>query len=179
MTTSPTIVRLGALAFAVLLCGAAPDPGVEVRVDLERFELIAIDERRPDEVALVLPIATGSPSHPSPPGRYRAREVVRNPGWKPGAKAKARGAVPIDPSEDGPMGVAKIPLTGDGFAVHGGANPLVVGKQISLGCVRLSDPDMLALLDWLDRAGALGPARATESGELHQAVRRPLAFDVR
>jgi hypothetical protein len=179
MATTPTIARGCALTFAALLCAAAPDPGVHVRVDLERFELIAVDERRPDEAALVLPIATGSPSHPSPPGRYRAREVVRNPGWKPGTKARARGAVPSQPSEDGPMGVAKIPLTGDGFAVHGGANPLVVGKQISLGCVRLSDPDMLSLLDWLERAGALGPTRATGNGELHQAMRRPVAFEVR
>jgi len=172
-------VQISCAVLATLaLCAAAPDPGVHVRVDLERFELVAVDARRPDD-SLVLPIATGSPTHPSPPGQYKAREVVRNPGWKPGAQARARGAVPIDPSGDGPMGIAKIPLTGDGFAVHGGANPLVVGKQISLGCVRLSDPDMLSLLDWLERAGALAPAGAHWNGELHQALRRPVAFDVR
>jgi lipoprotein-anchoring transpeptidase ErfK/SrfK len=151
---------------------------VHVRVDLERFELVAVDARVP-EAALVLPVATGSPRHPSPPGRYVPREVVRNPAWKPGNKARAWGAVPLAPSEDGPMGIAKIPLTGDGFAVHGGANPLVVGKPISLGCVRLSDADMQALLDWLERAGALAEPRTRANGEIHHALRRPVAFEVR
>jgi lipoprotein-anchoring transpeptidase ErfK/SrfK len=169
---------LAAALAALALFGAARDPGIQVRVDLERFELVAVDARRPED-ALVLPIATGSPEHPSPAGRYVPSEVVRNPGWKPGTKAREWGAQPVDPSEDGPMGVAKIPLTASGFAVHGGADALVVGKPVSLGCVRLSDADMLALLDWLDRAGALAPARPRENGEIHQALRRPVAFEVR
>jgi L,D-transpeptidase-like protein len=167
-------VAVAALATA----GAARDPGVRVRLDLANYELVAIDARRPSD-ALVLPIAIGSPAHPSPAGHYAPREVVRNPGWKPGAQARAWGAQPMDPSDDGPMGVAKIPLRGDGFALHGGANPIVVGKPVSLGCVRLSDPDMLAFLDWLDRAGALAPARSAANGEIHQPLRRPVAFDVR
>jgi len=164
---------------ALGLLGAARDPGVQVRVDLERFELVAVDARNPDEAALVLPVATGSPEHPSPAGRYVPSEVVRKPGWKPGPQAKAWGAVEIEPSETGPMGVAKIPLTATGFAVHGGANPLVVGKPVSLGCVRLSDADMLALLDWLDRAGALSAPRTRSNGEIHHALRRRVAFEVR
>jgi len=170
-------LRASFVFVALALLGANRDPGVHVRVDLGRFELVAVDGRKPGE-SLVLPIATGSPAHPSPAGRYVPHEVVRNPGWKPGAQARAWGAEPVDPSAHGPMGVAKIPLRGDGFALHGGANPLLVGKPVSLGCVRLSDPDMLALLDWLDRAGALAPERAFENGEVHQRLRRPVAFDV-
>ncbi len=165
------------LIAVIALCGATRDPGVEVRVDLERFELIAIDARLPAE-SLVLPIATGSPEHPSPAGRYVPHQVVRNPGWKPGSQARAWGARPMDPSNHTPMGVAKIPLSSDGFALHGGANPLLVGKPVSLGCVRLSDPDMMELLDWLERAGALAPARAQSNGEIHQSLRRPVAFEV-
>jgi hypothetical protein len=163
---------------ALGLTGAVRDPGVRVRLDLERFRLVAVDGRRPGD-ELVLPIAIGSPAHPSPPGHYAPREVVRNPGWKPGAQARAWGAQPVDPSDDGPMGVAKIPLRGDGFALHGGANALVVGKPVSLGCVRLSDPDMLAFLGWLDRAGALAAPHPSANGEIHQPLRRPVAFDVR
>jgi len=162
---------------ALTSVGAARDPGVRVRVDLARFELVAVDERHPDE-SLTLPVATGSPAHPSPSGHYLPHEVVRHPGWQPGTQARAWGAEPIDPSDHGPMGVAKIPLRGDGFALHGGANPILVGKPVSLGCVRLSDRDMLAFLDWLERAGALDPARAAGNGEIHQRLRRPVAFDV-
>ena len=173
-----SIVAACITVVALALTGAARDPGVRVRLDLERFQLVAVDARRPDD-ALVLPIAIGSPAHPSPPGHYAPHEVVRNPGWKPGTQARAWGAQSLDPSGAGPMGIANIPLRGDGFALHGGANPLVVGKPISLGCVRLSDPDMLAFLDWLDRAGALAAPRSSANGEIHQPLRRPVAFDVR
>ena len=177
MKTTRSIVP--AVALVLALGGAARDPGVHVRVDLERFELVAVDARRPEE-PLVLPIATGSPAHPSPPGRYRRARGGAQSRLEAGREgARVRGGADRLRRSDGPMGVAKIPLTGDGFALHGGANPLVVGKQISLGCVRLSDPDMLSLLDWLERAGALAPARAHGNGELHQALRRPVAFDVR
>jgi hypothetical protein len=170
-------LRVSCGLVALALCGAKGDPGVRVRLDLARFELVAVDGRKPDE-SLVLPIATGSPAHPSPPGRYLPHEIVRHPGWQPGAQARAWGAAPVDPSDHGPMGVAKIPLRGDGFALHGGASPILVGKPVSLGCVRLSDRDMLAFLDWLDRAGALAPAARPRNGEVHQRLRRPVAFDV-
>jgi len=172
-------ISLAAIATAALaLTGAARDPGVHVRVDLARFELVAVDARQP-EAALVLPIAIGSPEHPSPAGHYAPSEVVRNPGWQPGMQAREWGAEPMDPSDHTPMGVAKIPLAGNGFALHGGANPIVIGKPVSLGCVRLSDPDMLALLAWLEKAGALAPGRPRANGEIHQALRRPVAFEVR
>jgi hypothetical protein len=45
--------------------------------------------------------------------------------------------------------------------------------------VRLSDADMLVLLDWLERGGALAPERPRDNGEIHQAFRRPVAFEVR
>jgi hypothetical protein len=173
----PIFLPLAAVA-ALLLCGATRDPGVRVRVDLERFELTAQDPRRPDE-QLVLPIATGSPAHRSPAGHYAPHEVVRNPGWKPGEQARAWGAEPMEPSQRTPMGVAKIPLASNGFALHGGANPILVGKPVSLGCVRLSDSDMLALLEWLDRGGALAAPHTADNGEIHQRLRRPVAVEVR
>jgi hypothetical protein len=163
---------------ALVSMGSTRDSGVHVRLDLERFELVAVDALRPNE-PLVLPIATGSPAHPSPTGRYSPHEVVRNPGWQPGAQARAWGAEPMDPSDHTPMGVAKIPLASNGFALHGGANPILVGKPVSLGCVRLSDTDMLLLLDWLERGGALAKPRPEKNGEIHQALRRPVAFEVR
>ena len=173
-----SILRLASVIAALTLVGATRDPGVRVRVDLTRFELVATDARRPDET-LTLPIATGSPAHPSPAGTYRPRVVVRNPAWHPGEQARAWGAEPMEAGADTPMGVAKIPLRADGFALHGGANPILVGKPVSLGCVRLSDRDMLALLDWLDRGGALAKEKPAANGEIVQPLRRPVAFEVR
>jgi hypothetical protein len=76
------------------------------------------------------------------------------------------------------MGIAKIPLDAQGFALHGGADPLLLGKPVSLGCVRLADADMLVLLAWLEKAGALAAPRAAAGGELHQALRRRVIFEV-
>jgi L,D-transpeptidase catalytic domain len=178
MRGARSILALASVLAALASMGATRDPGVHLRVDLERFELVAVDARRPNE-PLVLPIATGSPAHPSPAGHYSPHEVVRHPGWEPGPQARAWGAQPVDPSDHGPMGVAKIPLASNGFALHGGASAVLVGKPVSLGCVRLSDGDMLALLDWLDRGGALAKPRAARNGEVHQALRRPVAVEVR
>jgi len=178
MRACRAILCLTSVVAALALVGAARDPGVRVRLDLTRFELVAVDARQPGET-LVLPIATGSPGHPSPAGHYSPHVVVRNPSWHPGAQARAWGAEPMEPGADTPMGVAKIPLASNGFALHGGASPILVGKPVSLGCVRLSDADMLAFLDWLDRAGALAKAHPAANGEILQPLRRPVAFEVR
>jgi hypothetical protein len=172
------IFRVALSIAALASLGAARDPGVRVRVDLTRFELVAVDARKPSE-SLTLPIATGSPAHPSPAGHYTPHVVVRNPAWHPGDQARAWGAHPMEAGKDTPMGVAKIPLSASGFALHGGATPILVGKPVSLGCVRLSDADMLALLDWLDRAGALAKAKPASNGEILQPLRRPVAVEVR
>jgi lipoprotein-anchoring transpeptidase ErfK/SrfK len=61
--------------------------------------------------------------------------VVRNPGWSPGAIARSVGAHELPPSADGPLGAGKIPFAERGeIALHGGANPLLLGKPVSLGC---------------------------------------------
>jgi hypothetical protein len=169
---------LAAFGVCVALLGAGRDPGLQVRIDLARFELRATDPRGGRE-ALQLPIATGSPAHPTPRGRFRPWVVVRNPAWRPGPLARSLGAASLGASDDTPMGVAKIPLAGTGFALHGGADPLLLGKPVSLGCVRVLDGDMLRLLEWLDAAGALTAPRRAASGELHQQLRRPVTFEVR
>lgn len=169
---------LAVLGSCGALLGAGDDPGVRVRIDLGRFELTATDLRASGE-PLVLPVATGTPAHPTPSGRFQPWVVVRNPAWRPGPAARARGAEVEEASDHTPMGVAKIPLDGQGFALHGGADPLLLGKRVSLGCVRLADADMLALLDWLERAGALAKPRTAPDGELHQALRRRVMLEVR
>jgi hypothetical protein len=67
--------------------------------------------------------------------------------------------------------VAKIPFLGS-FQLHGGADRVVVGKPLTLGCVTLTDADMRALIAWLAERGALGAGAPTGTGEvLHRFVR--------
>jgi hypothetical protein len=59
------------------------------------------------------------------------------------------------------MGIAKIPFAEDGaVALHGGVEPLLLGKPVSLGCVRMTDRDLRSLLDWLEQRGAFTRARS-------------------
>lgn len=125
-------------------------------------------------------VATGSPAFPTPRGDYSPSRLILNPQWQPGVFARANGAELMPASGETPMGLAKIPLANGGaVALHGGATPLVLGKPVSLGCVRMTDADMAALISWLDRSGALAPPRPQPNGEIIRAFRRPVRISVR
>ena len=159
------------------LCAAA-DPGILLELDLGRFEVRARDLRDAGS-GPVLRVVVGSPAHPTPTGSFPIHQVVRNPRWTPGEIARERGAHKLAASSDGPLGVAKIAFGPEGVSLHGGARPLLIGKPVSLGCVRALDSDMLALLDWLEAAGALGARRPGQDGEVVQPFARRARIVVR
>jgi hypothetical protein len=165
------------LGLLLLLTAGAGDPGLLLDLDLERFALTARDLRQ-GITGPTLRVVVGSPGHPTPAGVFPIFGVVRNPAWDPGETARGLGAQPVAPSADGPLGVAKIAFARDGIALHGGADPLLLGKPVSLGCVRALDADLLGLLDWLEARGGLLVAREGPGGELHQGFRRPARIRV-
>lgn len=165
--------------FAPLLLGGAGERGVLLQLDRAHFTLTARDLDR-ETTGPTLRVALGSPAHPTPSGEFPAYRVVLNPGWKPGPVARALGAKPVPPSARGPLGAGKIPFAEGGeIALHGGANPLLLGKPVSLGCVRALDEDLMALLDWLEAQGALDPVSSSGGREVQQAFRRPVRIVVR
>lgn len=179
MPIAPQARRLRLLLpLLVLLLGGSGDPGVLLELDRQTFALTSRDLRA-DAAGPRFPVVLGSPAHPTPSGAFPVYQVVRNPGWKPGDTASRYGARPIAPSPRGPLGAARIRFGGEGVALHGGADPLLLGKPVSLGCVRARDADLLALLDWLDAQGALGRRRPQADGEIHQSFRRTVRLVVR
>jgi len=161
-----------------LLVGTRSDPGVLIEIDRARFSLETRD-LSDGEAGPALRVAIGSPSHPTPAGEYRPSRVVRNPGWRPGAHARRLGARAQRPSSAGPLGVGKIPLASRAIQIHGGADPLELGKPVSLGCVTLRDEGWLELVDWLRQRNSLDPWIATRRGEDVSAFRRPVRVVVR
>jgi hypothetical protein len=153
------------------LSGASGDPGVVLDLDLARFELSARDLRVESD-GPSLRVAIGSPAHPTPEGEFPVHLVVRNPRWTPGETARGRGAHERAASSDGPLGIAKISFGPEGVALHGGARQLLIGKPVSLGCVRALDADLETLLAWLEAAGALGPRQPAADGEIYQRFQR-------
>lgn len=166
------------LSLSAPLLAGTPDPGLLLELDRTRFELVARDLRE-EARGPKLRVALGSPAHPTPSGVFPLYQVIRNPDWEPGPLARATGASREPASTRGPLGVAKIPFAGGGLALHGGAHPRLLGKPVSLGCVRTADADLLELLDWLEARGALGPARDRPGGETRQAFRRPTRLRIR
>lgn len=168
---------LPVLVAAPWLC-AAGDPGLVLELDRAAFEVRTRDLREQRD-GPALRVVIGSPSHPTPAGDFAVYQVVRNPSWKPGETARRRGATERPASSDGPLGVAKISFGPEGVALHGGAREVLLGKPISLGCVRARDRDLLGLLDWLDGAGALGRRVPHPNGEETQRFSRPVRIVVR
>ena len=169
------IVLLGAL-----LLGSVPgDPGLLLELDRATFE-ISVRDLRDEAMGPRFRVALGSPAHATPSGEFPLYRVLRSPEWKPGPDARAAGATAEPASNRGPLGVAKIPFAeGGSIALHGGAHPRLLGKPISLGCVRAADADMLALLAWLESRNALTLPRERANGERFQAFRRPARLRVR
>ena len=169
---------------ACLLClpgliAGTSDPGVLLELDRESFEVHVRDLASGAEGPR-LRVVLGSPAHPTPKGDFPLHVVVRNPGWSPGATARSYGAHPVPPSAAGPLGVGKIPFAGNGeIALHGGANPLLLGKPVSLGCARATDEDLLRLFDWLEEQHALAQPVVVAGGEFRQYFRRPARVSVR
>jgi hypothetical protein len=176
--------RHRAAHFAWLLClpwliAGTADPGLLLELDRGTFEVRARDLAS-GAVGPSLRVVLGSPAHPTPSGTFPLHVVVRNPGWSPGSFARSVGAHAVPPSAEGPLGVGKIPFAERGeIALHGGANPLLLGKPVSLGCARATDQDLLRLLDWLEQQRALQRPVALAGGELRQYFRRPARVSVR
>jgi len=156
---------------------ARPDPGIRFELDRESYRVHVVDLAS-GEVGPDVPVAIGSPAHPSPSGEYRVWQVVHDPAWNPGRTAKSLGAKRVPPSPDGPLGIAKIPILGE-YALHGGASWLTVGKPVTLGCLRATDESIRVLIDWLEGRGALASRPASRGGERPQPFVRPARFVIR
>jgi len=170
-------LRLLAFVLALSLLGASGDPGLLLELDRDAYLVVARDLREGVN-GPALRVAVGSPAHPTPAGSFPLRQVVHNPGWIPGPTARRHGARPEPPSNQGPLGAAKIPFLG-AYALHGGSRPLLLGKPITLGCLRSADPQLLELLAWLGQQGALGAERPLASGEFRQSFVRPARLVIR
>ena len=173
--------RFAATAALMAWHAGAPAHAQELVFEIDRahYELVVRDLQS-GEQAPILRVATGSPARATPKGEFSLHVVILNPAWTPGEDAEAAGAERRQASLDGPMGAVKIPFADQGsIALHGGGDPLLLGKPVSGGCVRASDAELLRLVAWLDRRAALAPPLVRPDGEIHRAFRRPAVLRVR
>lgn len=90
------------------------------------------------------PIAIGKTTNKTPQGKFHVRLKRKNPIWSPvdGKKPVAGG------SPKNPLGIRWIGLSvgkGNLYGIHGNNSPYSIGRQISKGCIRMINSDVLSL----------------------------------
>lgn len=81
------------------------------------------------QVYKVYPVAVGKASTPTPKGTFKIKNKAVNP--------------------DGPFGIRWLGLTAPGgsYGIHGTNNPSSIGKNVSNGCIRMFNKDVLELFN--------------------------------
>ena len=100
-----------------------------------------------EKLIAAIPIAPGSPAHPTPPGKWRILGIASMPTFRWDAGVLNRGVrtsnfymLPAGPRN--PVGVAWIGLNKPGIGIHGTNNPHSIGTFASHGCMRTANWDV-------------------------------------
>ena len=100
-----------------------------------------------DKLIAAIPIAPGSPAHPTPPGKWRILGIASMPTFRWDAGVLNHGVrtgnfymLPAGPRN--PVGVAWIGLNKPGIGIHGTNNPYSIGTFASHGCMRTANWDI-------------------------------------
>jgi lipoprotein-anchoring transpeptidase ErfK/SrfK len=123
----------------------------------EPYLVLKLSERRVyvmDETSGAPPVsyqvAIGRPQFPTPTGHFQVNEMVENPDFlafdfnNPSGRDRGR----IAPGINNPLGLRWIGFAhAHGWQVgfHGTAKTSVLGQAVSHGCVRMSNPDVVAM----------------------------------
>ena len=116
------------------------------RIVINRRETI-LDLFDGDKLLASIPIAPGSPAHPTPPGKWKILGIASMPTFRWDEGVLQRGVrtrnfynLPAGPRN--PVGVAWIGLNKPGIGLHGTNNPYSIGKYASHGCMRTANWDI-------------------------------------
>ncbi|WP_316165716.1 MULTISPECIES: L,D-transpeptidase [unclassified Bradyrhizobium] len=110
---------------------------------------------RDGKLVAVFPATVGSDEKPTPDGSFEvtSRDADPNYRYNPDYEfkgVKSRKPFTIKPGPNNPVGAYWIGLSvGNGYGIHGTAEPSKVGKSESHGCVRLTNWDVRFLGDHL------------------------------
>jgi lipoprotein-anchoring transpeptidase ErfK/SrfK len=119
-----------------------------VEVDKGRKQVRAYDAAH--KLLAAYPATVGSADLPTPSGEWAVRAIAPAPTWTydPGRLNfgdRRAGKLTIKAGPNNPVGAVWIDLTKDTYGIHGSAEPRMVGKAASHGCVRLTNWDAIQL----------------------------------
>lgn len=110
-----------------------------VVINLPAFRLTFYEDWAPVKTYRV---AIGRRSDPTPVGYFTVATKVVNPTWYP-----TRGGEPVPPGEKNPVGSRWIGLNVLNYGIHGTNSPASIGKDVSLGCIRLHHDEIEELFE--------------------------------
>jgi lipoprotein-anchoring transpeptidase ErfK/SrfK len=121
-------------------------PGDKLKVNTCKFSIV-IDKsqnllflKREDEVVKTYVVATGK-NNSTPIGNFKIVNKLINPTWY-----KTGAIIPPD-SPDNILGSRWMGFNIKGYGIHGTTNPTDLGKQITMGCIRMRNKDVEEIFD--------------------------------
>jgi len=113
-------------------------------VDVKRKQLFGYD--RKNKILLADAASIGSKSNPSPTGVHKIKGVALEPvySYRPDINFQQGNndkPLQIPPGPNGPVGLVWIDLSEPTYGIHGTAEPDLINKESSHGCVRLTNWD--------------------------------------
>lgn len=121
-------------------------PGQELKVNTCKFS-IAVDKsqnllflKSDDKIIKTYVVSTGK-DNSTPVGSFKIINKLSNPTW-----FKTGAVIPPD-SPENILGSRWMGFDREGYGIHGTTDPDNLGKQITLGCVRMANKDVEELFD--------------------------------
>ena len=101
-----------------------------------------------DTLVKSYPIACGQPAWPTPTGRWKIRQKIKNPTWvNPGASWAKTMPPFIPPGPGNPLGTRALALNASGVLIHGTRASGSIGRSASHGCIRMHMRDVEDLFE--------------------------------
>ncbi|MGF1475257.1 MAG: L,D-transpeptidase family protein [Geminicoccaceae bacterium] len=94
------------------------------------------------------PVGIGREHHETPLMVAEVTEMRRNPTWRPTAQHRETNPdlpVAVPPGPDNPLGPRAIRIGWQNYLIHGTNKPAGIGRQVSRGCIRLFNDDIIEL----------------------------------
>lgn len=111
-----------------------------------------------EELIAFYPATVGSEQTPAPDGESVITRVARGPTWNYNPKLELVGhkerpdeKMTVQPGPNNPVGTVWIAIDRDHYGIHGTAEPAKIGKNLSSGCVRLTNWDVEELAGFVKK----------------------------
>jgi lipoprotein-anchoring transpeptidase ErfK/SrfK len=102
-----------------------------------------------EQLIAFYPATIGSEQTPAPDGEAKITRIAKTPTWNynpelelVGHKERPDEKMTIQPGPNNPVGTVWIAIDRDHYGIHGTADPEKIGKNLSSGCVRLTNWDV-------------------------------------